>query len=378
MIWTTILSIGFSIGTLITSLALMNGFQGSVLNRILHIYGHMDVYSNTFENDISSITKKPWYKKHIRINEKQAILSHYNETQGVKLIGMNSDGCNYIIQNKWVNKNDNIKSTTYPIIMVGQKLAQAFGLSVGSEVKLFLPNSLANNQISIAPLNAKVGGIFKLGFHSFDKNVIFVIGNALDKYSLGFEQKQYVFYTDTPDQIDKIATDIKKLSNNHSVWTWKEINPSLKQMFNMQNIILAVFIGMFIICCMMQSTNSLWMLISERVHDISLLKAFGASNFQIFSLFAYLSLFISIGSIMCGLSIGLLLTYLFPRVYTFIHKNYGYTMIHEESFGFSEFYPKIIYSELFMICAVSFVVMMLILTKIAKQANNVDIIQGLN
>ncbi len=380
VIWITIISIGVSIGTLITSISIMNGFQNSVLERILHIYGHMDVYSNSLDKKIHLIKKKSWYKHHIKVSEKQGILSHNNETQGVKIIGISRENCDYIVQDKWVNKSDKIKpSPKTPIIMVGEKLAQNFRLSPNSIAKLFIPYGVLSSKISIKPLDVKVSSIFKLGFHSFDKNVIFVIGNSLDKYSLGFEQSQYLFYTNNPENIDNIQQDLYDLSGkSYSIWTWKDTNPSLRQMFNMQNIILAVFIGMFIFCCMLQSTNSLWILISERVQDISLLKSFGASKLQIFSLFAYLGLFISIGSIAFGLIFGLSLVYAFPKIYGFIHKTYGYTMVHQESFGFSEFHPKIFMSDLLLIVSISFIIMMIILMNIARQSNKVDIIKGLN
>ncbi|QEK37873.1 ABC transporter permease [Candidatus Cytomitobacter indipagum] len=377
VIWTTIASIGIGIGTLITSISIMNGFQNSILERILHIYGHMDVYSNNLDSKIHLIKNKDWYKRHIHVNEKQGILSSNNETQGVKIIGISKEDCDYIIQDKWVKKSD--AKSSAPIIVIGDKLAENFQLSANSNAKLLIPHGVLSNRISIKDLDVKVGSVFRLGFHSFDKNVVFVIGNTLDKYSLGFEQKQYMFYTNNPEKIDDIQKDLYDLSGkSYSIWTWKDTNPSLKQMFSMQNIILAVFIGMFILCCMMQSTNSLWILISERIQDISLLKAFGASNFQIFSLFAYLGLFISLGSILFGLIFGLTLVSLFPKLYNIIHKSYGQTMIHEESFGFSEFIPKVLISDLVIISTISFVIMMLILMNIARQSNKVDIIKGIS
>lgn len=337
----------------------------------------MDVYSNDLENKIHLVKKKDWYKKHIHVNEKQGILSVNNETQAVKIIGIDEEDCNYIIQDKWVSRA-HVKSAV-PIIFIGEKLAENFKLSPNSNAKLFVPHGVLSNRISIKDLDVKVGSIFKLGFHSFDKNVVFIIGNALEKYSLGFEQKQYMFYTNNPEKIDQIEQDLYELSGrSYSIWTWKDTNPSLKQMFNMQNIILAVFIGMFILCCMMQSANSLWILISERIQDISLLKAFGASNLQVFSLFTYLGLFISLGSILFGLVFGLSLVVAFPRIYNILYQYYGKTMIHEESFGFSEFYPKLLLSDLLIVSAISFVVMMLILMNIARQSNKIDIIKGLN
>ncbi len=379
IIWITIVSIGFSLGTLITSISIMQGFQSSVLERILHIYGHMDVYSNSLNKKINIIQKKPWYKHHIKVNEKQGILSYDNNTNGVKLIGINNKNCDYIIKDKWIKKNNKLQpSPTSSLVAIGQNLADELGLSLNSNVQLFVPHGVLSNKIDIKMINAKVCSIFKLGFHSFDKNVIFVFGNELDKYSLGFEQSQYVFYTKNPNNIDEIQKDLYDLSGkSYSIWTWKDINPSLRQMFNMQNIILAVFIGMFVICCMMQSTNSLWMLISSRAQDISLLKAFGASNKQIFTLFTYVSLFISLGSILFGLSFGLCLIYLFPKIYSILHKTYGYTMIHSESFGFSEFNPKIYASDIALISGISFIIMMAILMNIARHANRLKIIEGL-
>ncbi len=380
VIWVTILSIGFSLGTLITSISIMNGFQNAVLERILHIYGHMDVYSNNIEKKINLIKKKPWYRHHIKINEKQGILSYNNDTNGVKVIGINQANCDYIIQNKWVKKNSRIKPTVNtPTVAVGYKLANELGLSINSNIKLFVPYGVLSSKIAIKTMDAKVSGIFHLGFHSFDRNVIFIFGNELDKYSLGFEQKQYVFYTKTPDKIDQIQKDLYESSGkSYSIWTWKDTNPSLKQMFSMQNIVLAIFIGMFVLCGIMQSTNSLWMLISERAQDISLLKAFGASNKQIFSLFAYVALFISIGSVLFGLLFASLLIYIFPRAYHIIHKSYGYNMIHEESFGFSAFYPKIYVMDLVLISGIAFLIMMVILMFIARKSNDLEIVEGLN
>ncbi|QEK39148.1 ABC transporter permease [Candidatus Nesciobacter abundans] len=379
VMWITILSIGFSLGILIKTIAIMRGFQESILQKSLHIYGHMDVVSQKgFKVDF--LKKKDWYVRSIKNSEKHGMINHYSSTKGVKIVSADPEDIDYIIQNKWINKKfQKNKTGDVESIAVGQKLAKEFGLRIGSYADLLIPHGFGSNNISIKKIRAKVVGIFSLGFHSFDRNVIFTLGHGLDKYTIGNPEETHTVYTTNPEKIENYKKEVYKENRNAlSVWTWKDTNPSLKQMFVMQNLVIGIFIGLFVLCAMVQSTNSLWMLISEKTRDISLLKAFGASKKQIFWLFANLSIIMSISSVLIGTLFGVSMIKIFPYIMSFIKNRMGINIIHGDTFGFTEFFPRIEVLDLVIITFSAFFIMCFILFFAARSATKTDILKGIN
>ena len=200
-----------------------------------------------------------------------------------------------------------------PAIIVGSGLLSLLGAKVGDEIELVQPekNNLAEMK------RFKVIGAYDSGLKHYDnKLVLMSIPTAqkffgMDKRVTGLEigLKQ-------PWESPKIA-DAMTAKYSLSIKEWQSFNSSLFQAMQMERVVILVITSLVAGVAGFNILTTIFVAVSQRQRDISILKALGASNWQVLAVFIKQGIYVGIVGGIVGLVLAYGLSHLIER-YQFI------------------------------------------------------------
>ncbi|MBI4908163.1 MAG: ABC transporter permease [Acidobacteria bacterium] len=195
-----------------------------------------------------------------------------------------------------------------PGIILGSRLAQSIGMTVGARVTVISP------QGELSPYGPKpayyyfrVAGIFESGFYEIDRAWAFASFKAVQKIlSVGdvansIELK--VSPVDKAQEVARLATAV--IGSNLAATSWMETNKQILSALKMERIVITVTIGLIQLVAALNILISLVMMVMEKHRDIALLMSMGARRDQIRRIFVFQGAMIGI----VGTAIGLIFGY---------------------------------------------------------------------
>lgn len=367
-----------SVAVMIITLALANGFQEQVSQKVFSFLGHMRIQEKQpfkaliaeetpiEKNDslIEEIKKNPDIESIYPFATKYMILKTKDEIEGVLLKGVDSTYNfdhfkRFLKEGRPIQFND---STYSREIIISAYTANQLKLKVNDRLFIYFirPDGLRPDKLTIA-------GIYKTGIEDYDKT--FAIGdirliqrlNAADSISLatGKYKNQvggYEIFLKDYKKIDKVAEKIYYMDNFPATWDTQgvqNISPNIFDWLNMQDVTRNVLIGFMIIVAVINLITCLIILVLERIQMIGILKSLGATDWTVQKIFLRHSLIITITGIIIGAGLGLGFLYLQQAT--------GFIKLQEDAYYLSEAAVKIVWWQVGLICIGTLIVCLLIL-----------------
>jgi lipoprotein-releasing system permease protein len=223
-----------------------------------------------------------------------------------------------------------------PGVVVGAALAESLGLAVGDDVRIISP--LAGLDTSLwqpdggAPrsLDFRVIGIFQAGFQEYDTRLVYVHlyeaqrffdhGDAVTGVEIRLNDLE-----DAPRIARQLEADLG--GGPYHTMDWQELNHNLFTALEMQKLMLSLVIATIIFVAAFNVIATLIMIVLEKKREIAILKAMGAKDASVLSIFLVQGVVIglvgtAIGLVLGGLVTGYLAVYSFPldpKVYLIDH-----------------------------------------------------------
>ncbi|HEX5655720.1 MAG TPA: ABC transporter permease [Polyangiales bacterium] len=225
---------------------------------------------------------------------------------------------------------------TLPGAIVGSALAENLGLELGDHVRIISP--LAGLDTSMwdadggAPrsLDFRVTGIFEAGFQEYDSRLVYV-----DLY----ENQRFFDHGDSVTGVELRLKDIDEApriarqleadlgGGPYNTMDWRELNHNLFTALYTQRVMLSLVIATIIFVAAFNVIATLIMLVLEKKREIAILKAMGAKDSSILSIFLVQGVLIglvgtALGLVLGGAVTGYLSLYTFPldpKVYLIDH-----------------------------------------------------------
>ncbi len=223
-----------------------------------------------------------------------------------------------------------------PGIVVGTTLAKNLGLGVGDRVKLISP--LAGLDVSMwrpsdrAPRSRdfRVIGIFQAGFQEYDSRLVYTdLYEAQRFYDNGDTVTGVEMRLHDIDKAPEVARKLDRTLGGGPFHTmdWEELNHNLFTALAIQKVMLSLVIATIIFVAAFNVVATLIMIVLEKKREIAILKAMGATDGGVLSIFLVQGVVIGvfgtlIGLVLGGLVVGYLSTYRFPldpKVYLIDH-----------------------------------------------------------
>jgi lipoprotein-releasing system permease protein len=223
-----------------------------------------------------------------------------------------------------------------PGVVVGAALAESLELSLGDEVRIISPLAGLDTSMwqsdgnSPRSLDFQVVGVFQAGFQEYDTRLVYV-----DLY----EAQRFFDHGDSVTGVELRLKDIERApqvarqleadlgGGPYHTMDWQELNHNLFTALEVQKVMLSLVIATIIFVAAFNVIATLIMIVLEKKREIAILKAMGAKDGGILSIFLVQGVLIglvgtALGLVIGGIVTGYLSVYTFPldpKVYLIDH-----------------------------------------------------------
>ena len=311
--WSGIISIlGVAVGcfALIISVAVLNGFEREVRNKVVGFESdlrltlgetklNMDTLGSAFdqESDIAG------YSAFI---ERKAVAIAMDERSLVKVKAVEEGSLQKIYKIDGVGEMEVIgnKAPVY----VGKGIADRLGLQSGDRLRLMNP---LDNQIYLGMptvLDGRVAGVFETRILDFDQTYVFVplgVGQALFKSMDTFDGIDFRL-TSSANKDTMKALILSKAPAGAVVSGWEDMHQTLFQAMQMEKLGSMVVLSLIVIVACFNIASTLTMLVLEKIREVGILKTIGFSQVRIGNIFRLQGIFIGGFGLLLGGGLGLL------------------------------------------------------------------------
>ena len=297
-------------------LFVMNGMNRNIKSRIMALEPHL----TTFNNFAQDAEVKAYGEGQVAIKyQKFDLILRTIEGQfrGSEATGYSTEGLS-----TWMNQLKNIKRQAphrafnedeyYDLtlgeneIAIGVDLARGLGVFEGDELTLIPPETLLLSSLE-TPLFQKVTvkRILSTDLYDLDSRLILFNGDvSLRRFSNTLSRKTgFEFWFKNVDDADFVKTKLheKKIESE----TWKEKNSDLFFALKMEKLMIGTFLGLAGLIASSSILTVLALLMSQKKHDIAIIKTLGLSQRRTLWLFTKVGLWISGGALALGTVLGL-------------------------------------------------------------------------
>jgi lipoprotein-releasing system permease protein len=262
------------VATLIIVMAVMNGFRGELITRILGINGHMVVQPiDRPLDDYAALAT--------RFKTVDGVLNAIPLVEGQTLAsGVGGAGTGALVRGIRAEDlqsmkivSDNIRSgdlvgfTAGEGVLVGSRMAQSLGLGAGDMITLVAPEGDVtpfgvNPRVKAYPIS----GIFEVGMSEYDASIIYM---PLEEAQLYFNAEGMVqsieLFVDKPDDIDSLRPLVEAAAERQVFITdWRQRNQTFFSALQVERNVMFMILTLIILVAALNIVSGLIMLVKDK------------------------------------------------------------------------------------------------------------------
>jgi lipoprotein-releasing system permease protein len=278
--WIAIVGMAIGCFALIISIAVLNGFELQVAEKIIGFEGDLRVsrINSELVQDVSKYLKNDEniYQIEPFMERKGIVLTKNNDVRMVSFKAVSFDN---IIEFYNLGLDSNIILKDTPQIFLGTLLAERLQVGVGDNIKLMSPID-SPLQIGLPRiLNAEVAGIFQIDVLDYDDRIVFLplkYGKQL------FLRKKSVDGYDTRlvdrNNIDVVKEELgTQFGPNSRIESWEDIHQGLFNAMKMERIGAIFVLSLIVLVAAFNLTSTLVLVTYQKIREIGILRTLGAS-----------------------------------------------------------------------------------------------------
>jgi lipoprotein-releasing system permease protein len=307
-----ILGVCVGVAALITTLAVMSGFQNDIKKKVIGAQAHILVLGQMPQGRYQQVQRDietlPLVSAVSPNTLGQAILNYQGRSMGVVIRGLDpqeekntSDLISSLTEGSFSSKEGDA-----PAIVLGTELAFNIGVEVGDEVVLVSPRSIAGGLPKMKKF--KISGLLRTGYYEYDNTVVYTdINSAADFLGIDGVTGLSVKLKNL-DDAPRAADQIRELTRgSYAVKTFSELNSTLYAALKLEKAMMFIILSLIILVASLNITSNLILFGTEKLRDIGIMRAVGASPRQIKRIFMLEGFFIGTLGILAGVVLALIL-----------------------------------------------------------------------
>lgn len=293
---------GVAVGVmaLITTLAVMTGFDQDLQSKIVGANAHLVIQAEPAIPDpdavIARVAALPRVAAAAPFVQGQGLFSAGSATSGALLRGI--DPAREPAVTRLTDALDGAPDPGADGVILGRVLAQHLGVRPGDTVQLVTP---ANR----APTPLRVAGLFRSGMYDYDANLA-LLRLETARTLLGLTGVTGIgLRVDEPLRADEVQRAVREaLGYPYWVTTWMDQHRNLFAALKLEKLVMFLILTLIVLVACFTIVATLLMMVVERIRDVGILKALGATAGQIRALFTTVGLAIGGTGTLLGVAGG--------------------------------------------------------------------------
>jgi len=369
----SIAGIFLGVAALIIVLAVMNGFETDLRNKILGINSHIVLmeYSGTMKNQervLKEIEQIPGVVAAAPFIYSQALLKSGNSASGVVLRGLATDSKSKVIDLGKMQQGrlDYLASDRRPASGIDKDLMDLPGLIVGKELAKNLGIMLFETASIVSPMGIStpmgimprmkkflVVGIFDSGFYEYDSTLAYIsLKDCQEFLNMGDQVTGVEVRVDDIYKADAIGKAIeKKLGFPYWARNWMEMNKNLFSALRLEKRVMFIILSLIVLVAAFNIITALIMVVMEKNKDIAVLKSMGATSKSIMKIFILQGLTIGAIGTVLGCIGGLAIAINLSKISLFIERLLGIKILPGDVYYLNELPSRVNYGDVAIIIA---------------------------
>ncbi|WP_295911390.1 lipoprotein-releasing ABC transporter permease subunit [uncultured Xanthomonas sp.] len=335
----SILGIALGVTVLITTLAVMSGFQKEIRDRLLQMAAHATVSAQGAPmEDWQHAVDVAMRDKRVAgaapyIEEEALLTGQRNQPAIVRGILPKEEAKVSVLAQKMKQGSvDSLTPGSYNILL-GQELALWLGVGVGDKVVVMLGEPQAS-PMGMVPRYKRftVSGIFEAGYNEIDRGLAVTSMPDLQRVLrmgdgvTGVRLKLYDM-----DQAWNVARDLAlNLHGPYMVSDWTRENANLYQSLKMEKTVMGILLSLIIAMGAFNLVSSQVMLVTDKQADIAILRTLGLSPGGVMQVFMVQGTLIGMIGTVAGVIGGIVLTLNLERILAGIEAVFNIKLLPED------------------------------------------------
>lgn len=343
----SIIGILSGVMTMITVIGVMNGFQGSNIDKKVEIgSAHISLEPKNSDVYVDTAVIEAFDEVKLLFKSSEFITAASGswdaEIVGLQVLSLPED----IYQRdlgfkKWVK----IQSGFFDInqsnsIIVGQSFAYSRHVTIGDKISLLsLKSDDETSTFSPEQIEFNITGIYRSGSVAYDESLVFISNESAKAYFVDNGDFNYKIKLENRERYASLISKLEKvkaITDMYDIKSWKDYNTSYYNALKNEKDLMTVLIGLIFIVVGVNIYNSLRRSVYLRFEEISVLKTMGATSFNIRVVFILESFFIGLIGATVGIIWGLWIVNNINLIFEILEQiiNYIFSLINGTTVSF--------------------------------------------
>ncbi|MGY0798710.1 lipoprotein-releasing ABC transporter permease subunit [Lysobacter sp. A286] len=360
----SILGIALGVAALITTLAVMTGFQKEIRDRMLQMAAHATVSAygdpiTDWQQAVDMALADPRVAGAAPYVEKEALLNGPRQQPAmVRGVVPADERTVSVLGDKMAQGElESLVPGSFNIIL-GRELAAWLGVGVGDSVVMTIAE-FNSTPVGAMPRVKRftVSGVFEVGYNEYDRGMAFT--NMADMQRLMRMQEGVTGVRLRLHDMNlawDVARDLAvKLGGPYQVSDWTTDNANMFRALKMEKTLMAILLSLIIAMGAFNLVSSQVMLVTDKQADIAILRTLGLSPRGVMQVFMVQGSLIGIIGTVIGVIGGIVLTLSLEDILFAIERVFGVTLLPEDVYYITGLPTEMKPSDVMAITAVALV-----------------------
>ena len=306
--------IALGVATLIIVMAVMNGFRQDLMSRILGFNGHLHVYGATdtlkdYETLADQVRAVDGVVTVMPTVEGQVMVTAGGHSRGAMVRGVPADRlAERDMLSDSVVAGSLAELTGLNSVLIGTRLAEQLGVSVGDDLTLISPKGKVTAFGSVPRIKSyRIAALYEVGMFEFDSGFVFLPLEAARIYFQTGEGVSHLDVTVTdPDRVRDVTSKLAITSFDQGVRLrdWRHTNSTFFNALQVERNVMFLILTLIILVAAFNIISGLIMLVKDKGRDIAILRTMGATRGSVMRVFFLAGASVGVVGTGLGLTLG--------------------------------------------------------------------------
>jgi len=359
----SILGVIVGVAALIVVLSIMTGFDIEIKDKIIGTYSHIVLLKQGGVEDERAAMKILDENPHVIATapfiDEPAFLEYKNGAQGIILRGLDEKR-EPLVNNVKSYVDTGTLDFGRDGIILGKELLRGLSLKKGDRIRVFSPYARAKLPFARDFKEFTVIGSFSSGRYDYDANMAFVsIESAKELFSrktvTGIGVK-----VDNEFNVNRIKRDLQASFRYPFVLkSWMDLDKNLMKALAIEKKMMFIILALIIIVACFNIASTLIMQVLEKTRDIGILRAIGATAFDIKTIFVFLGFFIGFIGVLMGSVSGILIASNINSISDFVEKFTGFELFPSDIYYLDKIPVRVVPNDVMFIAGFALILAVL-------------------